>query len=434
MELTQYYDAQVSVLGSLMIEPDKLAGKIFHSLRVEDFSQAPIRNLFRAARKIFLSGAPLDAVTVCDKAGSGYDSLIRQAMATTPTTANIDEYIRIVQDGARLKVLRDLAERMTDSMSWAEGRRLLEQATRLLSDRPNRRASSYTELISRYLDRQNDKTPPYKLDWGVQALTRNLFPSPGWFVILGADSSVGKTALALQMALAMASDGAKVGFFSFETDRDRVTNRLLANAADVGMGRSVRKTLTDADLRRVSNEGVRSERVPLWVIEAAGYTVDDLRAEVLSSRYEVIFIDYVQLIPEGRSDNRVQTVTAASMALHAMAQELGVVVVGLSQVTLPDKNPRTGKRPRVHKENLRESSQLCKDADVIMMMDLEDPVKPASRRVLTLEKNKDDALAKVFLSFDPEHMRFSDGTPMENFTFEELDNNDGPVPFEGAAE
>lgn len=430
MELIHYYDAQVSVLGSLMIEPDKLAGKIFHSIRAEDFSEAPIRNVFRAAREIFLAGTPLDAVTVCDRAGSGYASLIRQVMDATPTTANIDEYIRIVQDGARLRLLRDLAGKMTDAMSWADGRRLLEQANRLLSDRPNRRASSYTELISRYLDRQNDKTPPYKLDWGIQALTRNLFPSPGWFVILGADSSVGKTALALQMALAMAKDGTKVGFFSFETDRDRVTNRLLANAAEVGMGRSVRKTLTDADFRRVSNEGIRSERVPLWVIESAGYTVDDLRAEVLSSRYEVIFIDYVQLIPEGRSDNRVQTVTAASMALHAMAQELGVVVVGLSQVTLPEKNPRTGKRPMVHKENLRESSQLCKDADVIMMMDLEDPLNASGRRVLTLEKNKDDALAKVYLSFDPEHMRFSDGSKMENVTLKELDDNNEPVPFE----
>ena len=96
MELIHYYDAQVSVLGSLMIEPDKLAGKIFHSVRAEDFSEAPIRNVFRAAREIFLAGSPLDAVTVCDRAGSGYASLIRQAMDATPTTANIDEYLSLI--------------------------------------------------------------------------------------------------------------------------------------------------------------------------------------------------------------------------------------------------------------------------------------------------------------------------------------------------
>lgn len=429
MELAQYYDAQVSVLGSLLIEPDKLAGKIIRSIRVDDLYDAAIRNVFRAAREIFLAGEPLDAVTVCDRAGSAYAGLIRQAMDATPTTANIDEYIRIVQDSARLKQLWDFADDMADAMSWKEGRQLLEKASKLLSDRPNRRASSYTELISRYLDRQNDNTPPYKLDWGIQTLTRNLFPSPGWFVILGADSSVGKTALALQMALAMANDGARVGFFSYETDRDRVTNRLLANAADVGMGRSIRKELSDSDFRRVSDEGIRSERVPLWVIEAAGYTVDDLRAEVLAYRHEVIFVDYVQLIPEGASDNRVQTVTAASMALHSMAQELGVVVVGLSQVTLPDKSLKTGKRPRVHKENLRESSQLVKDADLIMMMDLEDTEKPKSRRVLTIEKSKDDALAKVFLEFDPQHMRFSDGSKLPNMTMEELPDDGEATPF-----
>ena len=87
----------------------------------------------------------------------------------------------------------------------------------------------------------------------------------------------------------------------------------------------------------------------------------------------------------------------------------------------------------VHQENLRESSQLCKDADVIMMMDLEDPLNASGRRILTLEKNKDDALAKVYLSFDPEHMRFSDGSKMENFTLKELDDSNEPVPFEEVA-
>lgn len=429
MELSQYYNAQVAVLGSLMIDPDKLAGKIFRSVRDEDFSEAPVRNVFRAAKEIFLAGAPLDAVTVCDRAGSGYAGLIRQAMDATPTLANIDEYIRIMQDSARLHHLRGLAEKMADAMTWAEGKKLLEEASRILSDRPNRRASSYTELISRYLDRQNDNTPPWQLDWGLESLTRNLFPSRGWFVIIGADSSVGKTALALQMALAMAKDGTRVAFYSYETNRDEVAYRLLANAAEVGIRRSVRKTLTDADFRRVSSEGIRSERVSLDVIESAFYTVDDLRAEVISCRYEVIFIDYVQLIPAGRSDNRFQTVTAASMALHSMAQELGVVVVALSQVTLPEKNMKTGKRPMVHKENLRESSQLVKDADVIMMMDLEDPLNPASRRVLNIEKNKNDALAKLYLTFDPEHMRFSDRVPLKPVTFEDLDDSDGPNPF-----
>lgn len=429
MELSRYYDAQLSVLGSLMIEPEKLAGKIFHSVREEDFPDAPIRNVFRAAKEIFLSGSPVDAVTVCDRAGSGYAGLIRQAMDATPTTANIDEYIRILQDSARLNHLRELAEKMTDAMTWAEGRELLEKASQILSERPNRRASSYTELISGYLERQNDKTPPWRLDWGIEALNKNLLPSPGWFVILGADSSVGKTALALQMALSMARAGERVGFFSYETGRDSIADRLMANAAEVRLRQSKRKTLTENDYSRVSSEGVRSERIPLTVIESAGYTVDDIRADVLARQFTVVFVDYVQLIPTGKSSDRWQVVTEVSMSLHTMAQQLGVVVVGLSQVTPPEPNLKTGKRRALRKGDLRESRQLINDSDVIMMMDLEDPQNPASRRVLMIDKNKDGPLAKVYLSFDPEYMRFSDGRRPEPIKFEDLQDDGEPIPF-----
>lgn len=429
MELTQYYDAQLAVIGSLLIEPDKLAGKIFHRVREEDFSAAELRHIFEAAKHVFLSGAPLDAVTICDRAGSSYAPVIRQAMDATPTTVNVGEYIRIMQDSARLRRLNELAAEMSDASTWDEGRQVLERAARMLSDRPGRKASNYTELIGRYLDRQNDETPPWRLDWGIDALNKNLSPSPGWFVILGADSSVGKTALALQMAMSMARAGERVGFFSYETSRDGIIDRLLANAAGVRLRQSKEKSLTEHDFARVSSEGMRSSKIPLTVIESARYTVDDLRSEILAERYSVVFVDYVQLVPAGKKADRWQVVTEVSMALHSMAQELGVVVIGLSQVTPPEPNQKTGKRRGLRKGDLRESRQLINDADVIMMMDLEDPANPASRRVLLIDKNKDGPLAKVYLTFEPEYMRFSDGRKPENVTFKELEDDGEPIPF-----
>lgn len=429
MELSQYYDAQMAVLGSLLIEPDRLAGQIFHRVRAEDFSAAELRHIFAAAKEVFLSGAPLDAVTICDRAGSSYAPAIRQAMDATPTTVNVGEYIRILQDAARLRRLNELAAEMAEAATWEEGRQVLERAARMLSDRPGRKASTYTELIGRYLDRQNDETPPWRLDWGIQALNKNLAPSPGWFVILGADSSVGKTALALQMAMSMARAGEKVGFFSYETSRDGIIDRLMANAASVRLRQSKDKSLTDHDFARVSSEGMRAGKIPLTVIESAGYTVEDLRSEILAERYSVVFVDYVQLVPAGKKADRWQVVTEVSMALHSMAQELGVVVIGLSQVTPPETNQKTGTRRGLRKGDLRESRQLINDADVIMMMDLEDPNNPSSRRVLLIDKNKDGPLAKVYLSFDPEYMRFSDGRKPEPVKFEDLQDDGEPIPF-----
>lgn len=429
MELTQYYSAQLAVLGSLLIEPDKLAGKIFHRVREEDFSAAELRHIFAAAKQVFLSGAPLDAVTICDRAGSSYDQVIRQAMAATPTTVNVWEYIRIMQDSARLRRLNELAAEMSEASTWDDGRQVLERAARMLSDRPGRKASTYTELIGQYLDRQNDETPPWRLDWGIDALNKNLAPSPGWFVILGADSSVGKTALALQMAMSMARAGERVGFFSYETSRAGIIDRLLANSASVRLRQSKEKSLTEHDFARVSSEGMRSSKIPLTVIESARYTVDDLRSEILAERYSVVFVDYVQQIPAGKKADRWQVVTEVSMALHSMAQELGVVVIGLSQVTPPETNQKTGKRRGLRKGDLRESRQLINDADVIMVMDLEDPANPASRRVLLIDKNKDGPMAKVYLTFDPEYMRFSDGRRVENVKFEDLQDDGEPIPF-----
>ena len=430
MVLSQYYEAQQAVLGALLIEPDKLAGKIFREVSPDALTSAPLRHIFEAAKELYLSDASLDIVTIADRAGSSYVETMRQVMALTPTANNIDEYIRIVNDGYRLDRLHTLAEQMSTAASWTDGKAALEQASKLLAVQSNRRISSYTDLILRYLDRQGDGKPPWALDWGIEALNKNIIPRPGWFVILGADSSVGKTALALQMALSMAKGGESVGFFSYETDGDGVADRLLANAANVMLSRSKKKQLSEHDYQRVSAEGLRSDKVKFKLIESSGYSVDDIRAEVLIHRFSVIFIDYVQLIPAGRSEDRWQVVTAVSMALHTMAQQLGVVVIGLSQVTPPEVNLRSGKRRMLRKSDLRESRQLVNDADVIMMIDLEDQSNPRSRRVLMIDKNKDGPLAKIYLNFDPDYMRFTSRAELPTqVKFEELPEDGETIPF-----
>lgn len=218
----------------------------------------------------------------------------------------------------------------------------------------------------------------------------------------------------------MASAGSKVGFFSYETSREDAADRILANAANVNLPRSKTKALTPGDYRRVSAEGERSARVPLTVVETAGYTVEDLRTEVMAKRYDVVFIDYVQLIP-GRASDRWQVVTEVSMALHTMAQQLGVTIIALSQVTPPEVNNKTGSRRAVRKGDLRESRQLINDADVILMMALEDPNNSQSLRVLQVDKNKDGPLGKMYLSFDPEHMRFTVASPPKSETYRAID-------------
>lgn len=396
--------AEQSVIGSLLIDP-RCAGLVFEKLRPENFSDATHRTLFSAAYRVFLEGKPIDPVIVCDAAGArAYERPIAEIMQLTPTAANVEEYAEIVKDQSRLRQLNTLGMQIASAESYEEGLKLLAKAESLLTQSPMRKASSYTEMINEYLDRQTRDEPPNYIDWGIPALNR-LRVSPGHFVVLGADSSTGKTALALQLAVNIAKRGKRVCFFSYETNRMDAIDRILANTADVLMDRSKDRKLSNKDFAKVYDEGDLSAQVPLTVIESGEYTIDELRAETLAGRYEVIFIDYLQLIPTTLRQKRSDEVAAISMALRSMAQRLGVTIVALSQVTPPDKDSK-GKRRHLTRDDLRESKQLKMDANEILMLDYEDTSKSFGTRVLIVDKNKDGALGQIRLGFDPQHMRF----------------------------
>ena len=436
-------NAEMNVIGSLLIDPS-CAGVVFEKLRAENFSDLTLRNLFSAAYKVFLENKPIDPAIVCDRAGGkAYYEPVADVIRLTPTAANVEEYAELVKDYSRLRELNNLGMQLASVEDYQEGLRLLAKAEGLLTQSPTRKASSYTEMINEYLDRQASDEPPNYIDWGIPALNR-LRVSPGHYVVLGADSSTGKTALALQLAINIAKKGKRVGFFSYETNRMDAIDRILANTADVLMDRSKDRKLTNKDFARVYTEGDLSAQAALTVIESGEYTIDMLRAETLCERYEVIFIDYVQLIPTNARSTRADEVAAISIALRNMAQRLGVTVVALSQVTPPEKD-RNGKRRHLTCDDLRESKQLKMDANEILMLDFEDTSKKYGTRVLMVDKNKDGANGMMRLGFDPQHMRFyvldrndkpADGKPdkpdaisgQQSFT-ELTEEQTGPAPF-----
>lgn len=426
---------QQAVIGALLIDPEPVAPLIMDRLQPEDFRSPELRHLFEAAREIYLEHRPLDAVTVVDRAGEAYAGLVADLMRNTPTAANVEEYTALLLQQAKHDRLKALAWEILDTPSFDEARDALGKSYSLLLDQPHRRASSLYEMIERYCDRMNDPAPPNYLDWGMEKLNKVASISPGRFVILGADSSVGKTALALQFAQYMGLHGRRVGFYSYETSRDDAVDRILANIADVNLPRTKKKALTKNDWLRVAEAADRAYKAGLDVIEAAGWTVEDVQIDILAHRYDVAFLDYVQLVPAGFIGDPTREVRQVSMALHTMAQRLGVTVVALSQVTLPEK-PANGKRRTITRNDLRESKQLKNDADAIFLLDLSDPDDPKSRRVLKVDKNKDGKCGAFELDFFPENMRFipvskndADKPNPDQVHFEELDDDKEPLPF-----
>ena len=163
-----------------------------------------------------------------------------------------------------------------------------------------------------------------------------------------------------------------------------------------------KKNLTDEHFRLAAGAGAKSDSVPLWIIRRCE-TLEQIRAQCVMRKLDVVFIDYVQLI-DAPGRERWDIVTNISMALHRMAQSLGITVVGLSQITPAQK----GGKQAPTKDDLRESRQLKQDADVIMILSpSSDDEDPEDTRVLQVAKNKDGRCGRIRLRFEPQYMSFS---------------------------
>ena len=442
-------NAQTAVLGSMLLDA-RCVPVLMSQLEADDFPDPTARSIFEAFRRLFLADKTIDPVTVLGELGSdAYGPTLADMMRQTPTAANCEEYARILRESSQLRAIREACWRIGSSehMDLAQARELLADAAMLLVSTGSRITRySYTEMIHRCLDRQNDTKPRDFLDFGIEAMNKRVHVSRGDFVILGAYSSVGKTAFALQLGLNVAKAGKRVGFYSYETNEEHAGDRMVANDADVDLQRLKDKRVKPSDIFRIQDAGQRSMLCHFDLIESARMTTADLRVDILSHRYEVVFLDYVQLVP-GKGAERKDVVTQVSMDLHAMCQELGVTIIALSQVTLPELKQDKSRR-WICMQDLRESKQLLQDGETILLLDLELTQNRASDRVLIVDKNKDGPTGNFFLTFDARHMRFAYRDPEADKpgkkkkppedkdeqikgqgTFEELSDDDGPLPF-----
>lgn len=405
------FDAEMAVIGSLLIDPEPVAGIIFHELRPEDFGEEKYRAIYCAARDLWMDGRTLDPLIIANTIGDGtIKEVMATAMKLTPTAANVKEYARIVTEEAQLRRIRDIGTQLALHLeSMEEAKKLLAKAEGLLAEQREERVWSYKDLLEDYLEWLNDETPPDYLNWGIPPLNQMVQIAQGCFVVIGAASSTGKTAFGLQLAYNIARSGKRVGFFSYETPKRPAAIRIFANTAGVDLVKAKNKDVSQIDFAVLMREGDIAMTLPFTLEDEGGWSVDDLRARTLAARYEVIFLDYVQMVPGDPRRPRWEVVTETSMKLHRMAQKLGVTVIALSQVTEPERDSK-GKRRSLTKEDLRESKQLANDAEAVLMMELTKPGDYESERELRVVKNKDGSLGKFWMKFEPRFMRF---TPCE---------------------
>ncbi|MGM9649769.1 MAG: replicative DNA helicase, partial [Butyricicoccaceae bacterium] len=369
-------------------------------VREADFLDPACREIFRAARGLFLNGSALNAVTILHALGGdegAYRKFFMELMEITPTAAGWKSYAEIMRQQARMHHLRDLGRQLAAAQTLDDAQELVSK----ISAAQISRTSCVHDLNAALLEFYNDldRQPEY-LTWGLDELDDGtIFAEQGDFIVIGARPSVGKTALALQFASHI-SQSKKVGFFSLETSAVKLTQRLIAAEADVSFGAIKRRSLTDDDYCAIASASNRASKRKLDLIDAGGMTVSDIRAVTLSRRYDVIFVDYLQII-QSRTKDTYQRVTQISIDLHTFAQQCGVTIIALAQLSRPERIKANGQQVEVAPRmgDLRESGQIEQDADVVMMLSLSDPNNMRSDRVLRIVKNKEGIRKKFNLKF-----------------------------------
>lgn len=400
--LSRYYDAQVGVLGSLLIDAPHVAGMVMHRTREDDYT-GELRTIFSACRDLFQAGKPIDAVTVRGVVGPEYTKRLHELMEYTPTAANVEAYIDLTIEQAKLFRLKGPALQMADAVTLEEAQKLMAQANRILGGRPGVRIVSMEQGFLDFCDRQ--QKPANLIPWGLDRVDETLRVEFGDFIVLGGYPSAGKTALSLQLAWNQAKDR-RVGYFSLETKPEKIIDRTVAAVCGVDFGRIKGHGMNEEDWRNCEMKSSAFVGRKLEIIQAGGLSVVDIQSLSLAGRYEIIYIDYLQLIePEDRRRSDVEQVTQISKDLHILAQTTGITVVALSQLSRPQKGGEQEKAPGLH--SLRQSGQIEQDADGVMLLYKEEPNNSRSRRCLKIAKNKEgEAGGIAYLVFDGAHQRF----------------------------
>ena len=442
-------DAQAGVLGSMLIDPDTVP-LVLSRVTERDFPNKVSRQIFQAIRDRFRAGERIDAILVRETLGGGVDGPwtepLSRLMDDTVTAANVESYVDALLAAARLSRLRDLGARLAEADSGDEAEQLLAELQEQRVERPGVQAMDLAEGFERFLDRHDGESRPRYLTWGVPVLDERIFAEPGDMVVLGGYPSDGKTALALQFAAGIAKSR-RVGFFSFESTRDKLFDRLVSRSAMLSYTRIKRNQLTEADYKDLLELRPELTAPALTLIDAAGMTALDIQAYAQAHRYEVVFVDYLQKIaaPRGARQTDFERVSAISSALQQFGRISETTVVALSQLSRPERDARTRKIRPPALSDLRSSGQIEQDADVVLFLYREDYDDKRSNRILRIAKNKEgEAMDYVRFRFDGDLQTFSriapapeppaeapKRQPPRQVSFWEEDDSGAPTPWDG---
>lgn len=382
------------LLGALLIRPD-LAPYALPDLEIEHFP-TDLQPVFAALSGLWNAKGKLDAVAACARYPEQKTAILDcvqecEAECIRITRENVENWTQIIREQAALTRFQSLALQAGSALTtFADLPDLYSQMGEALTlDREGQDFKSIGELVDTYI-RKLDEKPRY-IPSGIPVLDKHLHLAPGNLFIIGGRPSAGKTALSLQIACEQARRGLRVCYFSLETDPDTLTARIIANRLAAPLADVKGKTVPQSDLDGLAD----LHKLPLYIRSASGKGVGWVKAQAQRMKAQAVYIDYLQLLADGKAKDRYQQITGISIALHELAQTTGILVVALAQLN------RNAAHAAPSTADLKESGQLEQDADAILLLS-----DDGEQYQAVLAKNKEGLTGKVPLIFDKTHQRF----------------------------
>ena len=431
----QNVEAEQAVLGAMMIEREAIS-KVSEVIRPEDFYREAHRLIFNAMMELFNKNEAVDLVTVVEVLrrdekleGAGGIAYVSALANSVPTAAKVIYHARIVEEKALLRQLINTATHVA-GMGYEANEEvavIMDKAEKLILEVSNRKAGQEFASIKNIIFDVFDKVSElYSSKGGITGLptgfkdldklTSGLQPSD--LILIAARPSMGKTAFVLNIAQNIAVKEKKaVAFFSLEMSKEQLVQRMLCAEAPIDAQRLRIGELENNDWDKLVRAADRLAAAPIFIDDTAGITVMEMRSKARRLKIEhdlqLIIIDYLQLMQGGtgssRSENRQQEISEISRSLKALARELKVPVIALSQLSRGVES-RQVKKPML--SDLRESGSLEQDADIVAFIYREDYYEPETERKnitdIIVAKHRNGPVDSVQLFFHKQFTKFSD--------------------------
>ncbi|WP_407269401.1 replicative DNA helicase [Radiobacillus sp. PE A8.2] len=424
-------EAEQAVLGAVFLEPESLS-RAAELLLSDDFYRASHQRIFAVMTGLSDKGEPIDLVTVTTALSNlkqlddiGGVSYLSDLANSVPTAANMEYYCKIVEEKALLRrLIRTATDIVTDSFSKEDAvNDLLNDAEKSIlevSQRKNAKAFQNIKdvLIDVYdsieqLHHQNGETT------GIATGYRDLDKITSGFqrndlIIIAARPSVGKTAFALNIAQNVAIHANEnVAIFSLEMGAEQLVSRMLCAEGNIDAQRLRTGKLDAEDWGKLTMAMGSLSHAGIYIDDAPGIRVSDIRSKCRRLKQEhglgMILIDYLQLIQGSANskENRQQEVSEISRSLKALARELNVPLIALSQLSRGVET-RQDKRPMM--SDLRESGSIEQDADIVGFLYRDDYYDKESEKQNIIEiiisKQRNGPVGTVELAFVKEYNKF----------------------------